>query len=397
MAPHEDDRRPLEALGLALIALAMVALHATCLTRYGWFRDELYYLSCAKRLAWGYVDHPPFSIAVLAALRAVAGESLVAMRLVSALAEAHFFSMNAFNLVFWALATLLALRAIGVSGAGSSSRASARAWLAFGLVLGVGLLDKWSMAWLGAGVAVALVASPARRALLTPWPWLAALLAGAILAPNLVWEARHGFPTLEFMHNASTQKMRPLDLMGLLRSQLLVLGPGAALLWIAGFFAALVRREWRPVAIIWLVTLVLLASNGSARAGYLALAAPALFAAGAAWWEERGAMLRGAVLTLALALSVPLIPLALPILPVPRLIAWQRVLGQAPRSEERQRMGPLAQHQADMFGWPELADSVARVTASLSVSERAGAIVRTNNYGEAGALEHFGAGRVPNV
>ncbi len=419
-------RAPLAVAALALVAAAVLAIHLSCLTRYGWFRDELYYLSCAKRLAWGYVDHPPLSIAILAALRAIAGDSLAVARLAAVaagtllvflsgalaremgggrwaqvvaaaalgvapivLSATHTYSMNAFDLVFWALATLLALRAF--------ARGGARAWLALGVALGLGLLGKWSVAWLGAGLAVALVASPARRQLLTPWPYLAALLAGAIVAPNLVWETRNGWPTLEFMRNASTHKMQPLDLAGLLGAQLLVLGPGAAAIWVAGFVVALRRSAWRPLAIVWLVTLALLVANGSARAGYLALAALPLFAAGAVWWEERGRVARGAVALVSIALSLPLAPFALPVLPVEQFVAYQQALGRAPKSEERHAMGPLPQHYADMFGWPGLADSVARVTASLASEERAGAIVRVGNYGEAGAIELFGAGRVPTV
>ena len=418
--------RPPLALGaLVLLALAGVALHASGLTAYGWFRDELYYLSCAKRLAWGYVDHPPLSVAALALLRAVAGDSLAAMRIAIALVTAcavvttgaltrelgggrwaqlaaagalaiapftlgtgHYWSMNAFDLLFWVAGTWCALRAF---------RGGAREWLVLGAVLGLGLLDKWSIAWLGAGIAVALVLSPARRALRTPWPWLAALLAAAIVAPNLFWQAGHGWPTLEFMRHASEDKMKPLDLAGLIGGQILLLGPGAALVWIAGLAVALRREGARPVAIVWLVTLALLAANGSARAGYLALAGPGLLAAGAVWWEGRGRLARVAIPALAVLLALPLAPFAMPVLPVERFVAWQKALGREPKSEERHRMGALPQHFADMFGWPELADSVARVSTTLTAAERARAIVLVNNYGEAGALERFGAGRVPAI
>ena len=419
-------RPPPEVAGLALVALAVLALHAACLTEYGWFRDELYYLSCARRLAWGYVDQPPFSILVLAVVRALAGESLVVMRLVSALAMVklviwtgllardlgarrygqllaglavgisplalaigHFYSMNVFDLVFWVVCTFLALRAFRGEGG--------RWWLALGVMLGLGLLNKWSVAWLGVGIAVALVASPSRRALRTPWPWLAALIAAAIVAPNVAWQARHGWPTFEFMHNASTEKMRAFDLAGFLLGQVLALGPGAAPLWLAGLVVALRRRQWRPVAIVWLVTFTLLVANGSARVEYLALAAPALFAAGATWWESRGATARGVVATLAIVLALPLVPFGLPCLPVPAYVAYQKALRLEPKSEERHRMGVLPQHYADMFGWPEFADSVARVTSTLSPRDRALAIVIVDNYGEAGALDHFGEGRVPRV
>lgn len=421
-------RPPLALRALVLLALAGVALHASGLTAYGWFRDELYYLSCAKRLAWGYVDHPPLSVAALAVLRAVAGDSLAAMRLAIALVTAcavvatgaltrelgggrwaqlaaagalavapftlatgHYWSMNAFDLLFWVTSTWCALRAFRSEGGG------AVAWLALGAVLGLGLLDKWSVAWLCAGIVVAIVLSPVRRALRTPWPWLAALLAAAIVAPNLLWQASHGWPTLEFMRNASQDKMKPLDLAGLIGGQVLLLGPGGALVWIAGLAAALRRERARLVAIVWLVTLALLAANGSARAGYLALAGPGLLAAGAVWWEARGRAARFAIPVLAVLLALPLAPFAIPVLPVERFVAFQKALGREPKSEERHRMGALPQHFADMFGWPELADSVARVAAELPRAERDRAIVLVNNYGEAGALEHFGAGRVPTI
>jgi len=419
-------RPPLARGALALVLLALAAVHAIGLTQYGWFRDELYYLSCSHRLAWGYVDQPPFSIAALALVRALAGESLVALRLAAALvallfaalvallarelggrryAQAlaalaaglapvalgvgHYFSMNVFDQCFWVLATLLALRAVDSNRRGT--------WLALGLVLGVGLLDKWSVMWLGAGLAVAIVISPRRRALLTPWPYLAAALALAIFAPNLAWERAHHWATLEFMRNAQTRKMLALDPLRLLLGQLLSVGPGAAPLWLAGLVVALARAAWRPVAIVYLVTLAILLASRSARVEYLTLAVPALVAAGATWWEARGAAARTTVAAIAVLLAVPLVPFALPSLPVPAFVAYQRALGLAPQTEEHHRMGALPQHYADMFGWPELADSVARVAATLPPVERARTITVVDNYGEAGALERFGAGRIPNV
>ena len=65
----------------------MIALHAFAITRYGYFRDEMYYLACAQHLAFGYVDQPPLSIAILACVRALLGTSLVALRLVPMLAN----------------------------------------------------------------------------------------------------------------------------------------------------------------------------------------------------------------------------------------------------------------------------------------------------------------------
>ena len=421
-----ESRPPLAVVPLAAFALALLAAHAVCLTQYGWFRDELYYASCARRLAWGYVDHPPLSVAVLALVRAVFGSGLVAPRLVAALASAfvsltagaiarelggrryaqvlaalalgfaplslavgHFFSLNVFDLLFWSLATLLALRAFE---SGSRGR-----WAALGVTLGLGLLNKWSVLWLGSGLAVALLVSPQRKRLLGAGPWLAAALAAAVFAPNLIWEKLHAWPTLEFMHNARTQKMAALDPLKYLLNLVLAMGPGGAPIWLAGLLVAFARGRWRSLAIVFVVTLVILFASGSARVEYLALATPALFAAGATWWEGRGGFARGAIATVAVVLAIPIAPLALPVLPVGAFQSWQAVLGRQPHSEERHRMGRLSQQYADMFGWPELADSVARVASMLTADERARAIVVVDNYGEAGALEQFGAGRLPRI
>jgi hypothetical protein len=421
----EAERPPIAWGWLAFAAGAVVAIHAACLTQYGWFRDELYYLSCSHRLAWGYVDQPPLSIGLLWLIRALAGPSLAVMRFVAAslialaavitgliarqfgggrLAQAvaalalgvapislgvgHFYSMNVLDFVFWPLATLLGLFAF--------HRPSPGRWIALGLALGLGLLNKWSVLWLGAGIAVYLVL--ARRDLLrTPGPWLAAAIAGVLFLPNVLWEIGTGWPTLEFMRHAREEKMVTLRPLLYLADQALALGPGAAPLWIAGLVAAFARPAWRAVAVIYVVTLAILLASGSARIEYITLPCVALFGAGAAWWSERGRLARAAVTALALALAIPIAPLALPILPVPRFIAYQAALGHKPATEERHAMGRLPQQYADMFGWPELADSVARVAARLTPDERRRAIVVVDNYGEAGALERFGQGRVPRV
>ena len=424
--PAGADRPRLEAVPLLIVAAIIVAIHAVCLTRYGWFRDELYYLSCARRLAWGYVDQPPLSIAVLALVRAVGGESLGLLRVVAvmvgagaamvtaliarelggrrfaqvlaalafglapiSLSVAHFYSMNVFDVLLWALATLLALRAF--------DRGTRGAWLALGIVLGLGLLNKWSVMWLGAGLALALVLAPQRRQLATLGPWLGASVAALLFAPHVLWEVGHGWPTLEFMHNARTHKMLVLEPVKFVLDQMLVLGPGAVPLWIAGLIAAFTNARWRTLAILYATTMVILLASGTARVEYATLPCAALFAAGATWWESRGRGGRLAVAALALALAAPLVPLALPLLPVDRFVAYQAAMGRKPSTEERHRMGALTQHYADMFGWPELADSVARVSALLTPEERAKAIVVVGNYGEAGALERFGAGRLPTI
>jgi 4-amino-4-deoxy-L-arabinose transferase-like glycosyltransferase len=417
------------ALGLAV---AVVLAHLVLDAGYGIFRDELYYLACARRLAWGYVDHPPLSIALLALQRLLLPDTPWALRLLPALAHGmtvwlgadiarrlggaqlaqtltatailaapvyvalgHYYSMNAFDVLAWTMAVALLTRWLASD--------DVRVWPWLGVVLGLGLLNKWSVLWLGAGLTVALLASPRRRVLATRGPWLTAGLALLLFLPNLLWQARHDWPTLEFMRNATGTKMADVSLAAFFGGQLGALHPWAAPLWFAGLLALLLAprlRAFRPLLWVYLTTLAILLWNGKSRANYLAPAYPVLFAAGAvlcetwarraqarAWrvrlaWGYVGLLLLGGMLAA---------PLAAPLLPVATYVRYAAALGEQPRTEERKAIGILPQHFADRFGWPELAAAAAEAYRGLPADEQARAVLFTTNYGRAGALELYGA------
>jgi hypothetical protein len=408
-------------------ALAAVAIQLPALTQYGWFRDEFYYVACARRLAWGYVDQPPLSIAALALVRTVAGESLVALRLVAAvlgaasvyltarlarelgggrfaqglaalaalgapilLAVGSFYSMNVFDLLLWtvaAVALVVALR-----------QGRPMDWIGLGVVMGLGLLNKISMLWFGGGLAVGLLMTSHRRHLATPWPYAAAAIAVLLFLPHVLWQVAHGWPTLEFMRNAAGRKMVAVSPVDFVLGQFRMMGPGNVLVYLPGLIFALLApraRPWRILAVIFLSVAFLLMLAGSSRANYLAVAYPPLFALGGLAWERWTARVpvavRGALLGVVVLLGLPFVPLALPVLPVENFIRYQAALGLRPSTEERKRVGPLPQHYADMFGWPELVSEVAKAAARLTPEERKRAVVFGQNYGEAGAVEVLGA------
>ena len=411
--------------GLAF-ALAALALHLVALTQYGWFRDEFYYVVCARHLAWGYVDHPPLSIAILALVRAIAGESLVALRLVAALAGAatvyltawlardlgggrfaqalaglaallapiflaagRFYSMNAFELLLWTVGAVVLVAAL--------RHGRPRDWVWLGVVMGLGLLNKISMSWLGLGLAVGMVMTPHRRQLATPWPYFAAAIAVLIFVPHLLWQLANGLPTLEFMRNAATHKMATVTPLDFVRGQFLVMGPANLLVYLPGLLFALLApmaRPWRVLGLSFLAVAALLIAAGTSRANYLTVAYPPLLALGGVAWERWTARapraVRAALLAVVGVLGLPLIPLALPILPVENFIRYQATLGMRPSTEERKSVGPLPQHYADMFGWDELVTQVARAAERLTPEERARAVVFGQNYGEAGAVDVLG-------
>ncbi|MCU0622119.1 MAG: glycosyltransferase family 39 protein, partial [Gemmatimonadales bacterium] len=428
-------RPPLATRALLALAALKVLLHASVLTRYGWFRDELYYVVCADHPAAGYVDHPPLSIWLLAAWRALAGDSLAAVRLPAVLAGAaavfmagvlarelyggrysqalaalaalsapmflavgHFYSMNAWEPLLWSLAAWLTLRALGGGGP--------RAWLLLGLVLGLAILNKLSALWLVAGLGVGLVASPHRDVLRTRWPWLALAIAALVAAPHLAWQVANGWPTAEFMANAAGRKMVATGFTGFWAQQGLAMNPVLLPLWLAGLAWLVWGRHdprGRVLGVAWLVVAAILLAAGRSRPNYLAPAYLPLFAAGAVLLEaalDRPGWrhFRSTAMAVIVGGGMIAAPLAMPLLPVERLVEYMARLGMTPRAEERSGVAELPQHFADQHGWPALVDEVLRVVATLPPEERGKAVVFTQNYGEAGALTVLGRGRgVPPV
>jgi hypothetical protein len=407
---------------LAFAALKLL-LHALAITHWGYFRDELYYIACSKHLAWGYVDQPPFSIAMLALSRALLGDSLWAIRALPALAGAttvaftgllvhelggrrfaqalaclaavlppvwlvvdHFFSMNALDTCFWTLAAWLLLRAL----AGGRTRS----WIVLGVVLGLGLLNKVSMLWFVGGAFLGLLLSSHRAALRTRGPWLAAAIAALLFAPHVLWQVANGWPTLEFMRHASQDKMVRISVLEFAQQQVLVMSPVTLLVWLPGLVALLRSPRERVFGILFLAVAALLAASGTSRPNYLAVAYAPLLAAGAAAYEraaDRGrAWLRPLAFSAVALLGAPLVPLGLPIQTVEAHVAYVRALGLQIKPQEHSAESDLPQVFADMFGWEELVRRVASVYHALPEADRAKCAIFAGNYGEAGAIDFFG-------
>ncbi len=421
-----NDRRG-DLLVLAAIALVQLLLQIWAMSQYGYFRDELYYLASTNHLSWGYVEHPPFSIAVLALVRRLFGDSLPALRMVPALCGAatvfltgtiarqlgggryaqvlaalvallsptflgidHYYSMNCFDILLWTIAISVLIRALGSE--------SPRDWIVLGVVVGIGLLNKISMSWFAGALMLGLILTGHRRRLATPWPWVSAAIAGLIFLPHVVWQVQNGWPTLEFMHNATARKMVAVPFAKFVLEQVLSMGPGNALIWVSGIFFGLLtdwKKRGRILALIYLAVSVLLAVGGRSRASYLAVAYPMLFALGAIAFERfmgrsRRGWLRPVSIAFIVLLGAPTIPFALPILPVETFIRYQAALGMQPHTDERQEMGSLPQQYADMHGWDDMVALVAKAYARLTPEERARCRVFGQNYGEAGAVDVLG-------
>jgi hypothetical protein len=390
---------------------------------YEIFRDELYYLACADHPAWGYVDQPPLSVWLLGAIRSLLGDSLFAIRLLPAVAGAgvvlfagllaremgggrfavglaataalvsgsvlalsSFYSMNAFDLLLVAVAMYALARLIATD--------EPRWWIAIGLALGLGLLNKVGVLWVGLGLAVGLVVTAERRWLATRWPWLAGALALALFAPYLLWNAANDWAHLAFIESAVSGKYSGLDAWSFLTGLVLDQNPSTLLLWGSGLVWLLVAGaagRYRLFGVVWVVACLVLLINGQSKSGYLASAFTGLFAAGGVAWE-RWIPARVALRAVAVAvvgLGAVLAPLATPVLPVESYIRYARALGVGPSTDEGHELAELPQFYADMFGWQRKASAVAEVYRALPAEERAVAAIFADNYGRAGAIDYW--------
>lgn len=430
---------PTRANGGLLLALAVVPLALLLLSLlpsgYGYFIDEFYYIACAKRLAFGYVDHPPLAPALLAAIRAVLGESVVAIRVpaflgLSAtvfvtglvvrelgggrlatslaglavglspilLAMSGFFSMNVYEPLLWMLFVLTLIRIV------RSGRS--RLWLVAGALAGVAFQNKHTVVAFLAALAFAVVATPARRVLKDRWLWAGVALAAAIALPNVVWQVAHGWPSLEFYRNAHIIKNVPADPAGSVLTQMLVMNPAAAPVWIAGLVYLLFARDGgdlRFLGVAYLALLALHVSSQTGRPDRIAAAYPTLFAAGAVWFERGVHRLRASRpgMSSVIAAGAPAIiataalvvaPGMVPLLPPAATAAYTSAIGLTPQAE-RGKSAPITQLLADRTGWESFVDDVARVYRALPAGDQARAVLYAPSYGQAGALELLGPSR----
>lgn len=428
-ADAEQTRRQRnELLLIASLALVKLALHlvVNLFDGYGYFRDELYYLACAEHLDIGYVDQPPFSIYMLALQRALLGDSLVMLRLLPAVAGAatvfliglmvrvlggriyaillaglaslvsliylamfSIYSMNAIDILLWTLAAYLLLQI--------EKTKDVRLWILLGLTLGIGLLNKTGVLWLGFGLAVGLVLTPWRTWFKTPWPWIAGAVALLGFLPYMFWNLQHDFAHLEFIRRATEGKYAGISRVDFLVGQFLIQNPTTFPIWVAGLGMLLfskAMRQGRILGVIFLTVAAILLVNGQSKAEYLSAAYGPLFAAGGVAFERWLAVRQVRVVRILLAVLVAsgffLAPVTVPLLPVRDYLAYAEALGIQPSTSEDLELSELPQFYADCFGWEEKARAVAEVYHRLSPEEQQRARVFSYNYGRCGAVDFFG-------
>ena len=402
--------------GIALIAVAAIAVEMAVSARYGYVRDELYFLAAGQHLAFGYVDQPPLTPLLARAAAAAGGNTLVALRvlpalglaalvvataamsrmlgagrtgqLLAALAAAtcgeyvgamHELTTTAPDFVCWAVTLLLVMKLL--------DSADPRWWLAVGASAGVASEAKWNIAFLVAALAAGFLATGARHLLASRYLLAGALIAAALAAPDLIWQAAHGWPSIDVFRTLQGQAGHNRAVYWI--AQVLYTGPVLVPVWVTGAVWSVrsaAARAFRPAGIACVLVIAAQFVLGG-KAYYPGAAYTFLLAAGCVplerWLAARrplarrirpatamaGAMLAGALIAA---------PVTLPVLPA-------AALHTVPLQKINYDLG-------EEIAWPKLVALVAREYRALPPAQRRHTTILTANYGEAGAIGRYGPG-----
>jgi 4-amino-4-deoxy-L-arabinose transferase-like glycosyltransferase len=412
-------------LGILFIAAAAFAVEMAVSGRYGYARDELYFLAAGRHLAFGYVDQPPLTPLLARISAAATGNTLAGLRILPALGLAalvvttaamsrmlgagrtgqvlaalaaatcaeflgamHELTTTMPDFVFWTVTLLLVMRLLASQ--------DPRWWVAIGGCVGLGSEAKWNIGFLVVALAAGFGATgDARRLLRSRYLLLGGVIAVALAAPDLIWQAGHGWPNLDVFRalQGAAGHNRAVFWPG----QFLYSGPVLTPVWVTGAIWSLrgaAARRFRPVAIACVVAIGLQFVLGG-KAYYPGAAYTFLFAAGCVplerwlagrrghWPAGRRVLVRtikpavviGAAM---LAGAVIAAPVALSVLPA-------RTLHTVPLQK-------INYDLAETIAWPKLVALVAREYDALPGPQRRQTAILAGNYGEAGAIQRYGPG-----
>jgi hypothetical protein len=399
------DRRVIAVGGVVFAVLMALS------DRYGFDRDELYFLDCARHLQASYVDQPVlapllawvslhlFGVSLpglrvwpsLAAWATVVVAGLTARefggtrraQLLAAVGTAtmpqllssdHLANTTPYALLAWAGLALVVVR-IGRTG-------DCRWWLAAGVIAGLGVADDHSEAFLAVAVVIGALLSGGRTMIWNRWFAAGAVIAVAFEVPDLWWQAQHGWATIAMTEALNRENGGLAQVGPWVLQQLGITALSLAWVWVIGLWCLWRsgRPLWRALAWTYGLLFVLFAITAGAKGYYLAAAYVYLLAAGAVaidlWLQARPSRLRNLMLATAV-LTAAALPVVLPVFP---LAGLGRTFAKANSDS------------LESIGWPQLVRTVDRVWTSLPPSQRASAVLFAHTYGLAGAINELGRG-----
>jgi Dolichyl-phosphate-mannose-protein mannosyltransferase len=393
---------------------------------YGYFIDEFYYIACASRPAFGYVDHPPLAPLILTAFQFVFGNSILSIRILPDLAESAsifftgilvkemgggkfaqsigacamaaspmivafggFYSMNAYEPL---LAVILLIIVVNMIKENNPKK-----WLQLGIVMGLGLMNKHTFIVFIVVTVVSFLIAGKWRLVLNKWFAIGSLITFIIIMPNIIWQIQNNYPSLEFYKNAGTQKNIYTPPLTFFLTQVMDNSPFTFPFWFAGAIYLLFSKkikEFKFLGILFLGLFLVMMLSGSSRPDRLAFAYPAAFAGSALLLESfilkhNFNWLKPALIVflyIGLAIGLPMI---LPYFSYEQVEAYTKFIGINTELETGNKPA-LPQMLADKIGWEDKFNLVLNAYNSLSSKDKKETIIAAGNYGQAGSIELFG-------
>jgi hypothetical protein len=403
------------------LAVFSITLHLAVANNLEYHRDELLYFSLGQHPAFGYVSVPPFISWVAWLMQNVFGYSVLAVRLFPALLSGAMIilvaalskelggsrfaaSMSALGLIIsiffmrsftlyqpvcieiflWTLCIYLIIKYINTS--------NDRFLIWLGITAGIALLNKYLVSILFLGLLVIIPFTEYRNIFRKRKFWLGIISGSIIFLPNFIWQATKGFTVINHMSELYGTQLVHMDIGTFLTEQLIM--PGAAtFLTVAGLFSLFMNKDVRKfrflgfLALFVIIVLMLLKGKGYYTLGIF----PLLIVAGAVSYEKMiGKNIARIIFPLLLLLiSLPLVPIGMPVLKKEGLKMYFKVLGEKygidlGRRFEDGSIHSLPQDYADMIGWEELAALASK--AYQMVPDKKSCIIYCENYGQAGAI-----------
>ncbi len=412
---------------LIVLSLAKLLIHLLTNTNYNFHRDEYLYLTLGNHLSWGYMEVPPV-IAVIAKMAHLIGSSLFITRLFPAiigcitvwligmmvedlgskkLAQAlaclafilspEFLRSNtlfqpvSFNQFFWFLSAFFIVKII--------KSQNLKNWIILGLVAGIGLLTKYSIAFFYFGFLGAILLTPHRKWFKTKYPYIATGIAFVIFLPNLIWQFSHKLPIVHHMAELSETQLVHVNIAGFLVDQLLS-HHIVTIMWISGLLFLFISgrlKTYRVLAWMYLFTILLLIFF-SGKSYYSMGAYAMLFAVGGVaieyWLENKSTYLKVLIIILVLVATIPVLPYGLPVLKMEQMKRYCTFMKDH-FSMTRQLIWEdgkeysLPQDFADMHGWEELAQRVSKFYHSLPPDEQKSCMIHGGGYSHASSLLYY--------
>jgi hypothetical protein len=391
-------------------------------------RDEYLYLDQAKHLAFGYISVPPFT-ALLSKLVFLLGGGIFWIRFFPALfgagtiifawlttetiggrtsakvvvAMALLFSVyarlnilyqpNSFDILIWTAAFYFLVNYL---------KTRETKWLFIIMVtLAAGMYNKYTVAFLSAGIIGGLLLTGLRKVFLTKAFWLAVLTAFIFFLPNLLWQVSHNFPVIDHMRELNRTQLVNISYTGFIKGQVII-QIGSIALVIAGLISLFRYRPFnafRTIGISFVIIFLLFLAL-RAKDYYTLGLYPVIIAFGTVFLEKTlSNRYRSIVFSVMIALNVIIFVLIMrflfPVLKPEKIVQETEIfekIGLLRWEDGKNHM--LPQDFSDMTGWREMADKALAAYRRIPENEIGNTLVFCDNYGETGALNYFNRGKM---